>query len=125
MISKKFASKDQKTYTRQHPVQDKCLTLDMYGRPVSLTFHGKEKFKTTVGACLTISVVTILGMFTLFNMLKLNKLQQPIQTTFHEHSFYNINSELDAAEAVQPGKIFAMGLGNTLVDPSIGTFNVV
>ena len=52
----------------------KLVSLDLYGKPVSLTFLGKEKYKTIIGACFSISVATILIIFTIFNAAKLNQL---------------------------------------------------
>ena len=46
----------------------------MYGRPVSLTFKGNEKYKTPIGASLTVFVVTLLLTYALFNCLKLDRL---------------------------------------------------
>ena len=53
---------------------DAAFPLDMYGRPVSLTFKGNEKYKTPIGASLTVFVVTLLLTYALFNCLKLDRL---------------------------------------------------
>ena len=105
---------------REEKKSNRCKNFDMYGRPVSLTFKGNEKYKTPIGAVLTIFVVSLLLTYALFNSLKLDNLQQPIQTVFHESSFYQINKWLNADEPLQPNKIFAMGHGTEIVDPSIG-----
>ena len=50
----------------------RCLKLDMYGRPVQLTFKGNDKFRTRFGAIITILVGLLIGAFTLFNVLKVS-----------------------------------------------------
>ena len=46
-----------------------CVNLDLYGKPVSLTFQGKEKYKTTFGAMLTLLVSIFLIGFGTFRFL--------------------------------------------------------
>ena len=104
---------------------NRLVSLDLYGKPVQLTFLGKAKYKTIIGAVFSISVVIVLFLFTIFNAAKLNQLAQPIWSEMHEESFYKVNDqELELSEILQPSKIFAMSLGNTLVDESIGRFVV-
>lgn len=42
----------------------------------------------------------------------------------HERSFYVKNVHLNSDETVKPGKVFAMSIGDTLIDASIGRFAV-
>ena len=101
-----------------------CKSLDIYGRPVQLTFHGQEKIKTPIGACLTVIIVVVLLLFAVSNTLKIGRLQPPIQTSYFESSFYSIHKEYSSSEILRPNKIIAFGLGDTLVDPRIGKFVV-
>ena len=64
----------------------------------------------------------ILMVFAFSNILKVNTLRAPIQTSYYTDSFYREHSHLDPNEVIQPSKIFAFGLGSSLVDPSIGRF---
>lgn len=109
---------------RRTNICNKFVSLDVYGKPVQLTFMGKEKFKTNIGACISITVAVILLLFTIFNLAKINILSEPQSSTMHERSFYQKNSLLDANEIVKPGQVFAMSLGGALVDPKIGSFVV-
>ena len=103
----------------------KISKFDMYGRPVSLTFHGSEKFRTPVGAILTIILVVILAMFSAANLAKLNKLNPSFPIEVYEDSFYQeYKPGAEQTEVLTPGKVFAMGLGTTAVDASIGRFVV-
>lgn len=67
---------------------NRFYNLDMYGRPVSLTFHGEEKFKTPVGVVLTISLVLFLCLFIAYNLAKLNQLTPSLRTELYQDSFY-------------------------------------
>ena len=49
----------KKFKTNDLDIREKCLNFDMYGKPVSLTFQGREKFQTSFGATITV-IVTIL-----------------------------------------------------------------
>lgn len=91
---------------------------------MQLTFRGKEKVKTGVGACLTITFLAVLGVFGLSQSIKLNTLQPPVQVEVFEDGFYELNKDLDPNELVQPELVFAFGLGNKPVDPLVGRFVV-
>lgn len=105
-------------------VSNRCLSLDIYGLPVSLTFQGSDKFRTLSGTALTILLFLSLLGFGVSNIAKIGSLNPPIQTRQHEESFYKINSDLDPEEILRPGKIFAMGLGQDPISPTIGRFVV-
>lgn len=96
----------------------------MYGRPVSLTFHGQEKFKTPIGAILTVLVISALLAFTASSGLNLAQLRNPILSSYYEDSFYKIHQDLDKNEILRPGSLFFFGLGPTPVSSSIGRFVV-
>ncbi len=81
-------STNTRNQTSIYRAQNRCLRLDMYGRPVSLTFHGQEKFKTPIGSILTVTVITVLITFTLFKCLDLNNMKFPLQASVYEKSFY-------------------------------------
>ena len=108
----------------QFPKSNRCTSLDIYGRPVQLTFHGQEKIKTPIGACLTFFIFSVMLIFALSNSLKLDTLRAPIQTIYFEESFYEMHKSLDPKEVHKPNKVYAFGLGNTLVSPQIGKFVV-
>lgn len=95
--------------------KNRCQSFDMYGRPVSLTFHGQEKFKTPIGASLTILVISALLAFTISYSLNLATLRNPIFSNYFEDSFYEINQDLEKSEILSPGSMFFFGLGSTPV----------
>ena len=96
----------------------------MYGRPVSLTFHGQEKFKTPIGAILTIMVMSVLLGFTISSSLNLADMRNPILSSYYEDSFYKIHRDLDKSEILNPGSMFFFALGQYPVSSSIGRFVV-
>ena len=76
-------SKDQEHWKSDKKKRDMCLNFDAYGKPVSLTFHGSDNFKTRVGAIITIMAVVFVIGFGAFRLIsyKSNKI---IQITMHE-----------------------------------------
>ena len=57
---------------KETSIWSRLLSLDMYGKPVSLTFNGKEKIKTHFGAiitCLVSLALLIFGLNRWFNTL--------------------------------------------------------
>lgn len=68
---------NNETKVQRNNISSKLVALDIYGQPVALTFRGHGKFKTPIGAILTITVGVILIMFGSFNLLKMNKLSAP------------------------------------------------
>ena len=51
--------------------KDKCLTFDLYGKPVSLTFQGSDKYRTRIGAVITVIVSIMLISFGVFRFLSM------------------------------------------------------
>jgi hypothetical protein len=45
--------------------------LDLYGEPIGLTLGSKDKFKTKIGALISILVVLICGGYTAYLVLKM------------------------------------------------------
>ena len=74
---------NRKRKFKEGDVRGKCLSLDMYGRPVALTFQGNEKFRTPIGASMTIAVLIILVCYAMFNFAKVNLMNDLSQTTLH------------------------------------------
>ena len=50
-------------------IGEKCLSFDMYGRQVALTFQGNDKFRTKIGAFTTLFVVLALVAFATYRLL--------------------------------------------------------
>ena len=46
-----------------HTITSRLLSLDLYGKPVSLTFRGQDKIKTPFGATITILLSIFLFIF--------------------------------------------------------------
>ena len=46
-----------------HDISNRLLSLDAYGKPVSLTFRGKDRIKTPIGAAITIFIALFLFVF--------------------------------------------------------------
>ena len=65
--------------------RDRCLSFDVYGKPVSLTFHGSDKFKTRVGAIITIMAVVFVLSFGAFRLITYNS-NKIVQVSMHEDS---------------------------------------
>ena len=78
---KKFRKGDQHKH-------DKCTNFDVYGKPISLTFQGNDKFKTRIGATMTFLVFFLLlsfGMFRAQSFLR-NELKNNVQIVVHERN---------------------------------------
>ena len=114
----------------------------MYGRNVTLTFHGHDKFRTNFGAFCTIFIALIVISYAVF---KATELTNPIHTVpamsvVHYQSFYEQvydksmtvkardNSEQplgDPSDPVKVDQFFAFGLGyEKPLDPRLGRFSV-
>ena len=88
-----------------------CRSLDVYGKPVLLTFQGNEKFRTAIGGCVTLTVGFILLSFATFNAVKINQMNELTMQTMHQHTFDQIHSTVDLKDVSKPEKKFALRLG--------------
>ena len=104
MFSRKSTSwlGDKKKFrkTELH-ASDRCTSFDLYGKPISLTFQGNDKFKTRVGATITILVSIFLigfGAFRFQSFLRYDELNN-VQITMHEK---NLASRSQGSADVSP-----------------------
>ena len=82
----------KKRYNANGNMLKKCVSLDLYGRNVQLTYHGNDKFRTKFGAFCTFLVFISVLTFAIFSMLDLLN-PQPILPLFSKisyKSFYDI-----------------------------------
>ena len=87
---------------------------------MSLTFQGSDVYRTQVGAVITILVTVMLISFGAFRLLSINN-ENIQQIVVHEDSLMEL--ETGSPRAV-PLSIVAFGLGDELVDPTIGEFKL-
>ena len=92
------AQNDRRTFKTTEFLRNKCLDFDMYGRRVTLTFHGHEKFRTQFGAFCTILIAAICLMYALFKLSMLfgPKYAVPLVSEISPDSFYRIFGEVQA-----------------------------
>ena len=129
---------------KRHMIEDglakKCISLDLYGRNVQLTYNGHEKFRTKFGAFCTLLVFIIVMVYALYSLADLLSPQPilPLHSKISYRSFYAINEGIDSVrerdgslsgigasdQGVRPMKFFAFGLGHELVSESVGEFKV-
>jgi hypothetical protein len=65
----KFQLKKRKTESPISSVASFFLKLDYFGRPVSLTFKGEDKFKTPIGAITTVICGILILAYCIFRFL--------------------------------------------------------
>ena len=54
-----------------------CRYLDLYGEPVQLTFKQQSKYKTTIGATISIFCISMMICFFIVRTQKLNSKEDP------------------------------------------------
>ena len=101
--------------------RDKCLNLDVYGKPISLTFHGSDSFKTRVGAIITIMAAVFLVGFGAFRLIAYNNSKKIVYIALHEDDLEKF-TDVDKRKA--PHELIAFGLGTELVPEGVGEFKV-
>ena len=110
---------------------DKTLTkLDLFPREVRLTFRGKDKNKTVIGAGVSI----ICGLFVLayggFRALPLTNEDNTTATkntllvSSDSKFFANFKPDWSKGLTIKPDVMFALGMGPTLLTPEYGHFEV-
>lgn len=130
----------KKRYSTNGNMVKKCVSLDLYGRNVQLTYHGHDKFRTKFGAFCTFLVIVSVLTFAIFSMFDLLSPQPilPLYSKISYKSFYDIyegfsnikerdsqSGEIESvSQAVGPMKFFAFGLGEELVNENVGRFIV-
>ena len=67
-LSKSLA---KKRYNTNGNMVKKCVSLDLYGRNVQLTYHGHDKFRTKFGAFCTFLVFLSVLTFAIYSILEL------------------------------------------------------
>ena len=99
--------------------------MDIYGKPVRLTFKGADTYKTQIGATVTILAGMAVITFGLYSWASRAERGRISQTTMHQDPFYEKYSDVLGCsdigdDVVVPKKYFAFGLGSEPLDPSIG-----
>ena len=64
-------------------ITQKCLSLDLYGKPVALTFQGRDKYRTKVGALITLFVLVFLLSFGLYRLIGRSDSEMIQQNSMH------------------------------------------
>ena len=98
----------------QGEVLGKCRRLDIYGKPVRLTFKGADSYKTQVGATVTVLAALTIISFALWSLLSADARITILNQSIHIDSLYEKNSDILGAsnpldEDIKPGKLFAFG----------------
>lgn len=91
MLNRSFGKKQKKEKVNS----GLCRSLDVYGKPVSLTFQGDEKFRTSCGGCVTLTVGLILVLFGSFNAIKLNQMNELSMQEMHVRTFEKVHSDFE------------------------------
>lgn len=113
-------SRTSKLWTKKHGLRLKFKGLDIYGQKIQLTYKGKNSFKTTPGAIVSLLVLMTMTAFLSSKLLILFNKSNP------NVSKQNYIMDLDKAPVVNPqdyGFEFAFGL-NKSFDSTIGSLNV-
>ena len=71
---------------------NRVRATDMFGKQVSLTFHGSEKFKTHFGGVLTLTAILNILIYTLILFVDLVNREQSVVTDNLMHRDLNIDS---------------------------------
>ena len=103
--------------------KERCLKFDLYGKPISLTFQGNDKFRTTFGATVTIIVTMLLLGFGTFRFQSFLRIEEGNTSQISIHDSY-LEYRESARQEASPLHIFAFGLGNEPVSASIGQFKM-
>ena len=74
-------------------ITKKCSNLDMFGTPIMLTFQGENKFKTTIGAFLTLACIITIGGFAMNGLLQVG---QNKMISFSSETFYTNTDSVGA-----------------------------
>ena len=114
MSQRKFKSNDLQ-------MKNCFLNFDLYGKPISLTFKGQEKFRTPFGAAITIFVSLVLIGFGAIRAIRATKVYNTVQVKMHAR---NLEERSDDSHELDPTQLFAFGLGEDLIDKSIGSFKL-
>ena len=114
LSQKKFIKND-------HNISSRLLSLDLYGKPVSLTFQGQDKIKTPFGATITILLslfLFIFGIHRWFSTLSNTVSYVPLHRS-------NLITRRESDPKIDAAFMFAFGLGDTHVHKSVGEFKLV
>ena len=129
-------------FESSHQIVDKCLDLDIYGRPVRLTFHGHDKFRTKFGAACTVFTGCFVLCYAAFKAMQMvnSKDALPMESQIsysefnrlYEHTEFSAVDERgyieDHGQKIYPNHFFAFGLdtaSNQYIDiAKIGSFKV-
>ena len=100
-------------------IGDKCLSFDMYGRQVMLTFQGHDKLKTKFGAICTIIIGLVVLSYAAFKATELFNLKHalPVRSKIFSESLYEIyGGEIDNIK-IRDGSMIDLGEFSDPVQP--------
>jgi hypothetical protein len=95
----------------------------MFGTPIMLTFEGENKFKTVIGALLTVACIITIGGLAVNGLIKV---VQNKMISFSSETYFT-NTDSDGATGLNPIMYdfnVAIGLVSQKLDPSYGFINV-
>ena len=111
----------RKLQKTEKDISNRLLSLDAYGKPVSLTFRGQDRIKTPIGAAITIFIALFLfgfGIHRWFSTLSNNVTYVPLHRS-------NIVSQRSTSLNIDAAQLFAFGFGDKRIDKSVGSFKLV
>jgi hypothetical protein len=121
-LKRQIKNMREKKWWRGERLKSKFKEFDLYGEQIGLTYKGQRTFKTTPGAIVSLSVISVLFAFTVYRLITFLNKEDP---SVSKQSFMR---NLDGERPLSPnyyGFEIAFGLGgNVELDPSIGYFSV-
>jgi hypothetical protein len=99
---------------------DKLRKLDLFGEPISLTFHRERTFKTLWGSFFTCSLVVIV---LIESVVQISKLVVNEQLAINEStSFIDLTKSENKIDLSKTGFNLGLGFSGKELDPRIGTW---
>lgn len=89
-------------------------SIDIYGSKVQLTFKGKDKFRTSIGAFISLAVITIICIFIVFEIYMINNMLKPtvsVKSTLPNYVLNAINNTAAGTGFNPPSLGFDLAIG--------------
>lgn len=114
----------KKKVTATSKVKTALKAIDIYAKPIQLTYQGKEKFRSSCGGFLSLCVILFIVSVFAYNLRDLinrSKTQIKKNTIVSQTNSYSPPENLSARNITVAFKLSDFWASQTINDPSYGT----
>ena len=126
-----FDTRRKKLYSRQKPQNCKRVkSLDLFAKPIGLTFKGESKFRTVLGSVFSLMALSFVALYAGFRLLPIlsdekTKINQNTMDITDNNTFIKEQKpEWMIGKEIHPEILFAIGIGDDLLGPEFGQFYI-